>query len=102
MSGYKVALACLKCGNIISYKSCKVGETHYDVLLTTTYNLHLEDKIRITNGEKFQNVFCSKCGMELGLFCLESDLNQQLKGVTLLQKALLVVYDSYEVPFELP
>ncbi|KAH8254914.1 uncharacterized protein [Drosophila bipectinata] len=102
MSGYKVAFACLKCGNIISYKSCKLGETRYDVLLTTTYNLILEDKIRVTNGEKFQNVYCSKCRMELGLLCLESYSNQQLKGVTLLQKALLIVYDSYEVPFELP
>ncbi|KAH8401974.1 hypothetical protein KR009_008962 [Drosophila setifemur] len=102
MTGYKIAYACRFCGNIISYRSCKVGETYYDILLSRTFNLIPEDKIRMTNGEKFHNMHCSKCRLELGLLCLHSELNGQLRGLTLLQKAHLVVYDSYEVPFEMP
>ncbi|KAH8252244.1 hypothetical protein KR038_010891 [Drosophila bunnanda] len=103
MSNFKIAYACRYCGNIIGYKSAKAGETAYDVLLTRTYNLIYENRIRVTpNGEKYQNQHCSKCRQELGLHCLASERNTQLNGISLLQKAHLVVYDSYEVPFELP
>ncbi|KAH8271584.1 hypothetical protein KR018_009685 [Drosophila ironensis] len=102
MSGFKVAYACRFCGNIIGYKSAKAGETRFDVLMTSTHNLILEHKIRVTGGEKFQIAYCSKCRMEMGMLCLESESNEPLKGITLLQKGHLLVYDSYEVPFELP
>lgn len=103
MSNFKIAYACRYCGNIIGYRSAKAGETPYDVLLTKTYNLIHEDKIRVTsNGETYQNLHCSKCRLELGLLCLASVESPQLKGLGLLQKVHLVVYDSYEVPFEMP
>nr|XP_016927445.1 uncharacterized protein LOC108008166 [Drosophila suzukii] len=102
MSGFKVVYACRFCGNIISYKSCKVNETPYDILLTRTFNLIQNDKIRVTNGEMFQNLHCSQCRMELGLLCLKSEKNARLKGLSLLEKVHLVVFDSYEVPFEMP
>lgn len=101
MSAFKIAYACRYCGNIVSYKSAKVNETPYDLLLSRTFNLIQEDRIRETNGERFQNLHCSKCRMELGLLCLQSERNVQLKGLSLLEKVHLVVYDSYEVPFEM-
>ncbi|XP_033154945.1 uncharacterized protein LOC117137554 [Drosophila mauritiana] len=101
MSAFKIAYACRYCGNIVSYKSAKVNETPYDLLLSRTFNLIKEDRIRETNGERFQNLHCSKCRMELGLLCLQSERNVQLKGLSLLEKVHLVVYDSYEVPFEM-
>ncbi|EDX15548.1 GD15408 [Drosophila simulans] len=85
----------------LAYKSAKVNETPYDLLLSKTFNLIQEDRIRETNGERFQNLHCSKCRMELGLLCLQSERNVQLKGLSLLEKVHLVVYDSYEVPFEM-
>ncbi|KAH8356697.1 hypothetical protein KR200_003052 [Drosophila serrata] len=103
MSNFKIAYACRYCGNIIGYKSAKAGETPYDVLLTRIYNLLYENRIRVTsNGEKYLNLHCSKCRLELGLHCLASEKNIELNGISLLQKAHLVVYDSFEVPFELP
>ncbi|KAH8254633.1 hypothetical protein KR032_011336 [Drosophila birchii] len=103
MSNFKIAYACRYCGNVIGYKSAKAGETPYDVLLTRTYNLIHQDRIRVTsNGEKYQNLHCSKCRLELGLHCLTSEQNIELNGISLLQKVHLVVYDSYEVPFVLP
>ncbi|XP_017132913.1 uncharacterized protein LOC108149677 [Drosophila elegans] len=100
MFGLNSAYGCRFCGNIVSYKSSKVNETPYDVLLAKTFNLIPEDKVRVTEGEKFQNLHCSKCRTELGLHCLESEKNGQLKGLKLLQKVHLLVYDSYEVPLE--
>ncbi|XP_017039132.1 uncharacterized protein LOC108086660 [Drosophila ficusphila] len=102
MPGYQILYACRYCTNVISTKSFKVNETFYDLLLTKTFNLIQEDKIMMTDGDKFQNLFCSKCGMELGMFCLESQSNAQMTGLSLIQKAHLVVYDSYELPFEMP
>ncbi|XP_016946795.1 uncharacterized protein LOC108022420 [Drosophila biarmipes] len=102
MSGFKVVYACRFCGNIISYKTSKVTETPYDILLTRTFNLIQNDRIRVTDGEMFQDLHCSQCRMELGLRCLKSEKNARLAGLTLLEKVHLVVFDSYEVPFEMP
>ncbi|XP_070069503.1 uncharacterized protein [Drosophila takahashii] len=102
MSGFKVVYACRYCGNIIGYKSCKLNETPYDLLLTRTFNLIQNDRIGATDGERFQHLHCSKCRTELGLLCLQSERNARLKGLSLLEKVHLVVYDSYEVPFEMP
>ncbi|XP_016975012.1 uncharacterized protein LOC108041581 [Drosophila rhopaloa] len=102
MFGLNIAYGCRYCGNIVSYKSYKVNETCYDVLLTRTFNLIQEDKVRVTDGEKFQNLHCSKCRTELGLHCLASEKHELLTGLKLLEKVHLLVYDSYEVPFETP
>ncbi|EDV56361.1 uncharacterized protein LOC6546878 [Drosophila erecta] len=101
MAAFKVAYACRYCGNVVSYKSAKVNETPYDLLLNRTFNLIQEEKILETNGGQFRNLHCSKCRMELGLLCLQSEKNAELKGLSLLEKVHLVVYDSYEVPFEM-
>ncbi|XP_017068819.1 uncharacterized protein LOC108106350 [Drosophila eugracilis] len=95
MSSFQISYGCRYCGNIISYKSCKVNETTYDLILSKTFNILPENKIRMTNGEKYQNLYCLKCLMELGMLCLESEQNGQLKGLSLLEKVHLVVFDSY-------
>ncbi|XP_068147742.1 uncharacterized protein [Drosophila tropicalis] len=105
MSSYKLIYGCRFCGTVISEKSLKVCETHYDVIVKKYCNLIEDREDNPQNkphkaGELFLKLCCKQCRVEMGLHCLASAQFPVLKGLTMLLKCHLYVFDSYDVPFE--